>query len=205
MISRIFDKGYHPECVSNNYDETEAKPIGNKSNSAFKIVKKSCSTSPNTPKQILGNQNDSFESHAQLNSFTEGLENKEKSDQLSVAKESRFENADNENACLNSQTRSITKEGKLIGFYTQRERRHKINQWRARLTKHKKANPINKLYKGRSNAARSKVRLCGKFVKSDIAEKYAIGNDEFQRRNTLIDKYLKENDFEKAVGVLVEY
>lgn len=50
-------------------------------------------------------------------------------------------------------------EGKLVGFYTQKERRNKINHLRRKLMKHKQECPINKQYKGRSKAARSKARF----------------------------------------------
>lgn len=96
-------------------------------------------------------------------------------------------------------------EGKLVGFYTQRERRNKINHMRSKLMRHKLECPVNKIYKGRSKAARSKVRLCGKFVKSEFAEKYAIDDKEFIKRNELIDKYVKANDYQRTVDVLAEY
>ena len=102
-------------------------------------------------------------------------------------------------------TKFVGHEGKLVGFYTQRERRNKINHLRQKLMKHKMECPINKLYKGRSKAARSKVRFWGKFVKSELAEKYADDDMEVYKRNALIDKYVTANDFQKAVNVLAEY
>ncbi|CAI2359751.1 unnamed protein product [Moneuplotes crassus] len=96
-------------------------------------------------------------------------------------------------------------EGRLVGFYTQRERKNKIKHLRKRLLKHRQACPINKQYKGRSNAARSKVRLCGKFVKAELAEKYAVDDKVFHGRNKLIDKYVKQQDYQKVVEVLAEY
>lgn len=102
-------------------------------------------------------------------------------------------------------TKFVGHEGKLIGFYTQRERRNKINHLRQKLMKHKMECPINKLYKGRSKAARSKVRFWGKFVRSELAEKYAVDDTEVYKRNALIDKYVTAYDFQKVVNVLAEY
>lgn len=97
------------------------------------------------------------------------------------------------------------KEGRLVGFYTQRERRNKISHLRKRLLKHKQSCPVNKQYKGRSQAARSKVRVWGKFVKAELAEKYAVDDEVFHQRNKLIDQYVSEQDYQKAVEVLAEY
>ena len=99
----------------------------------------------------------------------------------------------------------IQNEGRLVGFYTQKERRNKINHLRRKLQKHKMWCPVNKQYKGRSQAARSKVRLWGKFVKAELAEKYAVDEKVFHERNVLIDKYVAEEDYQKAVEVLAEY
>lgn len=96
-------------------------------------------------------------------------------------------------------------EGKLVGFYTQRERRNKINHLRNKLLRRKMQRPINKQYEGRSKAARSKPRFWGKFVKSELADKYAVDDEEIHKRNVLIDKYVGELNYEKAVEVLAEY
>lgn len=97
------------------------------------------------------------------------------------------------------------KEGKLIGFYTQRERMNKIQHLRKRLMKHKRSCPINKQYKGRSNAARSKVRVAGRFVKASLAEQYQVDDKVLSERNELISKYFSAQDYQKVVNVLAEY
>lgn len=99
----------------------------------------------------------------------------------------------------------LAHEGKLVGFYTQSERKNKINHLRSKLMKRKLECPINKLYKGRSKAARTKPRFWGKFVKSDLAEKYAVDDNEVHKRNALIDKYVSMMDYQKTVDVLAEY
>ena len=101
--------------------------------------------------------------------------------------------------------KSDSHEGKLVGFYTQKERRNKINHMRQKLLRHKTDKPISKHYKGRSKAARCKARFCGKFVSAELAEKYSVDDEQFYKRNALIDKYVKSMDFQKTVDVLTEY
>lgn len=96
-------------------------------------------------------------------------------------------------------------EGKLVGFYTQKERRNKLAHLRAKLLKRKLECPVNKTYKGRSKAARRKPRFWGKFVKSEVADLYAVDDREIFKRNALIDKYVTKMDYQKAVEVLAEY
>jgi hypothetical protein len=133
--------------------------LKNRSNSAFKMVSKRCSKNTGSPKYGLIDQNNSFESRVQLSAFTEDLDYKEHLEQISAVKESKIDALIPQKPLLESKIKVNKNEGKIIGFYTQRERSNKINKWRSRLLVHKKANPINKIYKGRSNAARSKVRL----------------------------------------------
>jgi hypothetical protein len=101
--------------------------------------------------------------------------------------------------------KSFSDQGRLVGFYTQRERRNKINQLRQKLMRRKIQCPINKIYKGRSKAARSKARFQGKFVKGELAEKYSVDDTEFLKRNDAIEKHLREMDYQKTVNVLTEY
>ncbi|CAI2361066.1 unnamed protein product [Moneuplotes crassus] len=97
------------------------------------------------------------------------------------------------------------KEGKLVGFYTQRERRNKIKHLKHKLSKHRRTCPVNKQFKGRSHAARGKTRIRGKFVKSELAEKYAVDDKVLHQRNKMIDEYVQKRDYQKAVEVLTEY
>jgi hypothetical protein len=135
------------------------KPLlKNKSNSAFKMINKRCLKNNGSPKYGLIEQNNSFESRVQLSAFTEDLDYKEHLEQIAAVKSSKID-ALIPHKPFQEPKKVNKNEGKIIGFYTQRERRNKIKKWHSRLLVHKKANPINKIYKGRSNAARSRVRL----------------------------------------------
>ena len=106
---------------------------------------------------------------------------------------------------LNFQGRFDGHEGKLVGFYTQNERIFKIRCLQKRLMKRKFRSPISKVYKGRSNAARVKQRLHGKFIKS--GNDWDYHQDQLKRKeiNRLIDKYVTEMDYNKIVDAISEY
>lgn len=107
-------------------------------------------------------------------------------------------------SCLLSHSR-LSKEGKIIGFYTQRERANKISHFRAKMNKRKEEVPVIKSFQGRSRCARIKPRKCGKFVKSELAHLYTLTQEQKLERTKKIDQFMKEGNYECALEYLIEY
>lgn len=96
-------------------------------------------------------------------------------------------------------------EGRLVGFYTQKERKNKISHYRAKATKRKIICPVVKEFIGRSISAFRKPRKWGKFVKSEIAHLYALTPRQRMERTQQIDNYLNKKDYNNALTYLIEY
>lgn len=99
----------------------------------------------------------------------------------------------------------FAREGKMVGFYTQRERRNKIYHYRAKVLRRKFFVPVIKEFAGRSMSARVKPRKCGKFVKTELGHLYELTEEQKLERTQTIDSYLNQHDYESAITYLIEY
>ncbi|CAI2368913.1 unnamed protein product [Moneuplotes crassus] len=100
---------------------------------------------------------------------------------------------------------NLAKEGKLVGFYTQKERRLKIARLRQKQKRRRQLCPISKRYSGRRRSAFQKPRKGGRFVKSELAHLYALTEAERLKRTEIIDSNLAQGNYEEAVSFLIEY
>ena len=206
---RIFGSDWHPECIISSIDQLAYGTM-------FWIENHLCSCHIDEieyyNQELVRHQGILWANQPFINKSSEyennQIANEWNTDDLSDKK--YFLNPkmfDDSYSVINDyfKTKFLGHEGKLVGFYTQKERKNKINHLRSKLMKRKLECPINKVYKGRSKAARTKPRFWGKFVKSDLAEKYAVDDKEVHKRNELIDKYVSMMDYQKTVDVLAEY
>ena len=96
-------------------------------------------------------------------------------------------------------------EGRVVGFYTQRERLHKISHFKKKMLTRKQLVPVVKEYEGRSKSAFRKPRKNGKFVKAELGHLFMMSEEQRQERTRLIDQHLTKLDYESAVTFLIEY
>ena len=96
-------------------------------------------------------------------------------------------------------------EGKIVGFYTQRERRNKIFHFKNKNMRRKFFVPVVKEFEGRSNSARIKPRKGGRFVKSELGHLYTLTEEQKMKRTRTIDFHISNDDYESAVTFLIEY
>ena len=100
----------------------------------------------------------------------------------------------------------------MVGFYTQKERRARIQKYKKKIAKWKKNNKRFGRFLGRSHVARTKVRVFGKFLPSGYEGKSisqtgflngVISDEEAIRRNQLLDYYISIGDIEGIVDIAV--
>lgn len=100
---------------------------------------------------------------------------------------------------------SSPNEGRLVGFYTQKERRNKISHYRHKQKKRREKCPISKNYSGRKRSAFQKPRKDGRFVKNELAHLYSLTDEDRMKRTRIIDEKLGKGNYEGAVSLLIEY
>lgn len=105
-----------------------------------------------------------------------------------------------------------TKEGRLVGFYTQRERKQKIRKFKVKIQRWKKKNKYRRVLIGRSQVARLKARLDGKFRTADCKDPTVsqtgftngiFSDYEVIRRNKELELFQADKDFNKIVDFAV--
>jgi len=72
-------------------------------------------------------------------------------------------------------------EGRIVGFYTQRERTHKIAKYKQKLQKWKKQN--KNAFSGRSRVAKKKLRYFGRFIKSEDFKNKVLSDEQIIKNN----------------------
>ena len=106
----------------------------------------------------------------------------------------------------------VTKEGRLVGFYTQRERKQKIRKFKVKIQRWKKKNKYRRVLIGRSQVARLKARLDGKFRTADCKDPTVsqtgftngiFSDYEVIRRNKELELFQADKDFNKIVDFAV--
>jgi hypothetical protein len=102
------------------------------------------------------------------------------------------------------------KEGRVVGFYTQKERKSRILKYKRKIANWKKNNKGFGRFIGRSHVARTKVRIFGKFLPSGHEGQSTsktgflngvISDQEAIQRNQLLDYYISIGDIEGIVGI----
>eukprot|EP00825_Cyclidium_porcatum_P050428 TRINITY_DN8996_c0_g1_i2.p2 TRINITY_DN8996_c0_g1~~TRINITY_DN8996_c0_g1_i2.p2 ORF type:complete len:144 (+),score=29.43 TRINITY_DN8996_c0_g1_i2:125-556(+) len=77
-----------------------------------------------------------------------------------------------------------TDEQKYIGSYTKKERMQKIQKYKQKIEKWKKAHPVSRKFKGRSAIASIKPRVNGRFIKMSSNSSNEYGKDEYSTQST---------------------
>jgi hypothetical protein len=102
------------------------------------------------------------------------------------------------------------KEGRVIGFYTQKERKSRILKYKRKIANWKKNSKGFGRFIGRSHVARTKDRIYGKFLPSGHEGQPTsktgflngvISDQEAIQRNQLLDYYISIGDIEGIVGI----
>lgn len=96
-------------------------------------------------------------------------------------------------------------QGKIVGFYTQRERLNKISHFKKKMLKRKEMFPVYKIFEGRRQSAFAKPRKWGKFVSKELGHLYFVTEEQKQQRTKDIDDSIKKKDYESAVTNLIQY
>lgn len=91
-------------------------------------------------------------------------------------------------------------QGKLVGIYTQRERLHKINKYKAKLQRWKDAN--KDAFNGRSRVAKKKLRYFGRFIKSEDFKDKILSDDQIVKNNLEIDSVVTKGDYNTLVDII---
>ena len=110
-------------------------------------------------------------------------------------------------------TKKGIKHGKIVGLYTQRERKARISKYKAKLAKWIQAHYKKRYLVGRSESARVKARFDGRFwspcfVNSDLAKvnpgSRILSDSEVILRNNQLKMYQAQKDYNMIVEIAVD-
>lgn len=92
----------------------------------------------------------------------------------------------------------------VIGKYTKSQRKEKIRVYKERMLRRRNKIRCSKKFSGRAEVASRKIRYHGRFVKaSEVAEKGMIPSEQdLLERNTKIDQFLREQDYNNLINVI---
>lgn len=93
-------------------------------------------------------------------------------------------------------------EGRVVGFYTQRERSSKIQKYKQKLSKWKKSN--KDAFNGRSRVAKTKLRYFGRFIKSEDFKDKIISDEQILKNNYQIDYVTEKKDYNSLVEIITQ-
>ena len=105
------------------------------------------------------------------------------------------------------------KEGKLVGFYTQRERKARITKFKRKIGKWLITHTKRRNLIGRSEVARLKTRYDGKFWSSNANNSEAskvnpgsriLSDEEIIRRNQELSMYEAQGDLNMIVHLAID-
>ena len=93
-------------------------------------------------------------------------------------------------------------EGRLVGFYTQKERSIKIEKYKIKLSKWKQCN--KDAFNGRSRVAKKKLRYFGRFIKSEDFKDKLISDEQILKNNYQIDCVTEKGDYNSLVDIITQ-
>ena len=93
-------------------------------------------------------------------------------------------------------------EGRIVGFYTQKERSEKILKYKQKLSKWKKSN--KDAFNGRSRVAKTKLRYFGRFIKSEDFKDKIISDEQILKNNYQIDYVTEKKDYNSLVDIITQ-
>lgn len=108
------------------------------------------------------------------------------------------------------QTPQRKREGRIVGFYTQKERRSKIRKYKRKIHEWVRKFGKSRNTCSRSQIARLKARVDGKFLKKSQAGaeenevKGLLSDAQVVQRNRLMEMYEDQGDLNEIVGLALE-
>lgn len=93
-------------------------------------------------------------------------------------------------------------EGRLVGFYTQKERVAKIRKYKTKIQRWRLNN--KNAFNGRSRVAKTKLRYFGRFIKKDDLNDKILTDDQIIKNNQEIEEVTMRRDFNKLVDIIAQ-